>query len=314
MEDFKEKGDTDLLVSELTPDKMIRTTTLGRNQIFAFTFRDAPNLMMEVARLRAETYRSAGGGTGSSFDLDQYDVRLNPFHQLIVWNPERKEIIGGYRFAKCSDLIFRGGKAYISPFSEQFTLSDIFIKRYLPFSLELGRAWVHPRYQAVNGDKASVYALDNLWDGIGAIIRKNPRIKYLFGKVTIYNDYPPEARNLLLWYFGNYFIDVNNLVTPRCPVEYDPVLVRHFPFKMNDRKHDLNVLIRSLKSLNCKIPPLIKAYLNLSEKIVITKATFNEHFGNAYEPGIILDVSGIHNNKKSRYMDAEAASNCPATV
>ncbi len=299
-----------LIESELTPDKKIRTTSLGKNHIYVFTFRDAPNLMTEVARLRTLTYRASGGGTGKTLDLDQYDVSQIPFRQLIVWNPEKKEIIGGYRFTRCKDHIDFDGTVYRSPFSEHFILSNTFIRSYLPFSIELGRAWIHPKYQALNGEKAALYALDNLWEGIGAVIQKNPQVCYLFGEITIYNQYPEKGRDLLLWFFDHYYRDNTNLAKPRYPVEYNPDCAGHSSFTMDDKKHDFSILVRSLKSLNCRIPPLVKAYLNLSDKIIITKATFNQHFGYVYEPGIILDVSGIQNNKRSRYIEARVESDC----
>ena len=88
----------ELLKSELTPERMLRMTNKSHNEIYVVTAKTAPNVMKEIGRLREIAFRSAGGGTGKAMDVDEFDTMENCCRQLIVWNPEAEEIIGGYRY------------------------------------------------------------------------------------------------------------------------------------------------------------------------------------------------------------------------
>ena len=95
MEDIIAPISKELLKAELTEDKRLRMTNKSNNQIYIVTAQDSPNTMKEIGRLREIAFRAAGGGTGMSMDLDEYDLMDNPYKQLIVWNPEAEEILGG---------------------------------------------------------------------------------------------------------------------------------------------------------------------------------------------------------------------------
>lgn len=97
-EDIIQPIDRDLLKSELTPDKQLRMTNKSHNEIYIVTANDSPNVLKEIGRLREIAFRTAGGGSGKSMDLDEFDFGDNCYKQLIVWNPEADEIIGGYRY------------------------------------------------------------------------------------------------------------------------------------------------------------------------------------------------------------------------
>ena len=156
----------ELLESELTSDKFLRKTNKGGNDIYLVTAHNSPNIMKEIARLREISFRSSGGGSGLSLDIDEYDTCQNPYQQLIVWNPEAREIIGGYRFIHGKDVDFDENGAPKLTSSHLFAYSEKFIKEYLPYTLELGRSFVRPEYQSSKMGAKSLFALDNLWDGI----------------------------------------------------------------------------------------------------------------------------------------------------
>ena len=88
--------------------------------------------------------------------------------------------------------------------SRLFHFSEKFKKEYVPYMIELGRSFVQPAYQSTNRNKKSLYALDNLWDGLGAIWKNNMDCNYFFGKVTMYTSYNREARDLIM-YFLNFY-------------------------------------------------------------------------------------------------------------
>ena len=289
--------DRALLLAELTPERKVRDTARAGNEIYLFDAASCPHLMREVGRLREEAFRAAGGGTGMEVDIDEEDTAADGYYQLIVWDPAAQEIVGGYRFIVCTT----SNPRHLST-EHYFRFSDRFRRRYLPHTLELGRSFVQPAYQARANTK-SIYALDNLWDGLGAIIVLNPKVKYLFGKVTMYTSYKQVARNALIWFLRHYFPDREQLVEGIHPIELDldnPYYEELFTgetFQENYR-----ILIQKIREFNEHIPPLINAYMNLSPTMRVFDTVSNPDFGDVEETGILLTVPDIYPDKKQRYM------------
>ncbi|NLA48238.1 MAG: GNAT family N-acetyltransferase, partial [Bacteroidales bacterium] len=185
MEPIVERQPLDQIIAELTKERFLRKTNNANNEVYIFDNNESSVLMHEVGRVRELTFRHAGGGTGISIDIDKYDTASeDPQKQLIVWDPEHREIIGGYRFyfppkgcVKCDITKLAS--------SEYFKFSRKFLTRFFPYVMELGRSFVHPEYQSATRGRKSLFALDNLWDGLGALIIEHNHIKYLFGKVTM---------------------------------------------------------------------------------------------------------------------------------
>ncbi|MBE6229116.1 MAG: GNAT family N-acetyltransferase [Bacteroidales bacterium] len=291
--------DRDLLLKELTPDKFIRETRKGGNYLFEVTAADSPMVMQEIGRLREISFRLGGGGTGKQVDIDEFDVDPSaPYKQLIVWDPKDQEIIGGYRYINCGGLDVEKMAT-----RELFDFSDEFRKSYLPFTIELGRSFIQPNYQSANLKRKSLYALDNLWDGLGALVVKYTNIKYFFGKVTMYTSYNERARNMLLHFLHKYFNDPDSLVTPIEPLVCDkdnPYFVELFSGL--DYKDAYKVLQRELKNLGEHIPPLINSYMNLSPSMKMFGTAVNRGFGDVEESGIIINIKDIYPEKIERYV------------
>lgn len=205
----------ELLLAELTPARKMRNTHRAGNEIYIFSAAECPSLMREVGRLREAAFRGAGGGTGQEVDIDEEDLAGDGYYQLIVWDPSAQEIVGGYRFIVCTTPNPR----HLST-EHYFRFSERFRRKFLPRTIELGRSFVQPAYQA-RGNAKSIYALDNLWDGLGALIVLNPKAKYLFGKVTMYTTYKAVARNALIWFLRRYFPDRDQLVEGIHPIRLD---------------------------------------------------------------------------------------------
>lgn len=186
--------DTALLKAELTPDNQLRSSNKGGNIIYTFDGRSCPNLMREVGRLREITFRGAGGGTGKDCDIDAFDLMDPPCRQLIVWDPENEMIIGGYRYIIGPDIRLNPDGSPRLATSHLFRFSDSFIRDYLPYTIELGRSFVRTEYQSSRAGAKAIFALDNLWDGLGALTVLHPEIKYLFGKFTMYPSYERECQ------------------------------------------------------------------------------------------------------------------------
>lgn len=182
MEEIIAPINKEILKAELTEDKRLRFTNKSHNEIYVITYQDSPNVMKEIGRLREIAFRAAGGGTGKSMDIDEYDIMENPYKQLVVWNPEAEEILGGYRYLLGDEAQFdEHGKPLLAT-AHMFNFSETFLKEYLPYTVELGRSFVTLEYQSTRAGSKGLFALDNLWDGLGALTVIKPNVKYFFGK------------------------------------------------------------------------------------------------------------------------------------
>ena len=304
MKEIVEPVAKNILEAELSSDKFIRETNNGDNQIYIITHHDSPNVMREIGRLREVTFRAAGGGTGKEIDIDEYDITDKaPYKQLVVWNPLEKEIVGGYRYIKGKDAHVENGVIQLAT-TELYNFSEKFIKEYLPYTIELGRSFVQPKFQPSVDNRKGLFSLDNLWDGLGAIVVDNPDVLYFWGKVTMYLDYNVRARDLILSFMNFYFPDKENLVVPKKPV-YVKSDVSAFLKSLEglNYKDGHRILNQNVRALGENIPPLVNAYMNLSATMKTFGTTLNDHFGEVEETGIMVTFADIYHTKKERHID-----------
>src|SRR5690554_5999972 len=296
---------TDLLEAELTKEIFVRQTSQGDHRIYDFSAHEAPNLLREVGRLRELSFRSAGGGTGKELDLDDYDTSEVPYRQLIVWDPSEKEILGGYRYIMGNE-VKKNAKGEIEiATAKMFHFSETFINDYLPYTIELGRSFVQPNYQSSKMGAKSLFALDNLWDGLGSLMVNHPFMKYFFGKVTMYTQSNQEARDLIRSFMGLYFRDKNKLVYPKNPVESTiPDEVVKALFSGQSYTDDYKILSKKVRELGENIPPLINAYMNLSPSMKSFGTAVNDGFGDVEETGIIITIKELYEAKINRHVNS----------
>lgn len=295
----------ELLKSELTADKRLRMTNKSHNEIYIITHHNAPNVMLEIGRLREEAFRAAGGGTGEEVDIDEFDTCENCYKQLIVWNPEAEEIIGGYRYLLGRDWEMRpDGQPHLAT-SHMFQFSQKFLDEYMPRTVELGRSFVSLAYQNVRTNSKSIFALDNLWDGLGALTVIFPEVEYFFGKMTMYPSYIRKGRDMILFFLNKYFGDKENLITPMKPLEmeHDPAEFETL-FSNGTFKEDYRVLNKEIRAMGFNIPPLVNAYMNLSPTMKLFGTAINYGFGDVEETGILIAMSEIYDEKRIRHIDS----------
>ncbi len=292
------------LISELTEEKFLRKTNKAGNEIYTFNAFDAPNLMREVGRIRELTFRRAGGGTGKESDIDEFDIeKETPYQQLIVWDPKEKEIIGGYRYILCDHLSLNAEGEPNLATTELFRFSDEFKSRYLTKMIELGRSFVHPLYQSTRMGRKSLFALDNLWDGLGALTVDNPQIEYFFGKVTMYTSFNIQARDMILYFMKKYFRDTDSLVAPIHPLEIniDEQKMQNI-FTGNNYNEDYRILSHYVRELGENIPPLVNAYMSLSPSMRMFGTAINPGFGGVEETAILIKIADVYEAKKLRHI------------
>ncbi len=296
--------DREVLKAELTEERFLRETNYSGNMIYAFTAHEAPNLMQEVGRLREITFREAGGGTGEPVDIDHYDISDKPYHQLIVWDPKEEEILGGYRYFVCnhSDCTGEDIEKWLAT-SHLFNLSEKFKTDYLPSTIELGRSFVQPIYQSSRLARKGMFALDNLWDGLGALCLLHEDAQYFFGKVTMYTHYNRKGRDMILHFLNKHFPDPDQLCTAINPLVSAQDLAYVAPiFTGKNYEEDYKILSKEIRALGHKIPPLINSYMGLSPTMKTFGTSINDEFGDVEETGILITIKDIYEKKISRHI------------
>ena len=296
--------DVQLLKQELNKSTFLRNTTRGNNEIYVVNNENSPNVLKEIGRLREVSFRAVGGGSGTECDLDHFDLEDKACFQVVVWNPEEEEIIGGYRFTKWSMASFHeNGQPYVNT-EHLFDFSQKFIDEYFPYCIEMARAFVQPKYQSAQAGRKALFALDNLWEGIGGVVASNPDVKYLTGKVTIYSSSPELSRKAMIYYLDMSFGDREGLLMSKNPELWTPQQEDFFKelFTGDDYKENYLILNNFVKSFNDTIPPLIHLYVGLSPTMKTFGTTFDPDFGDCYDTAMMITVSDIYKEKFDRYI------------
>lgn len=293
-----------LLHSELNDITFLRSTNNGSNQIYDVNVHNAPNTLREIGRLRELTFREAGGGTGLDCDLDELDTCKSCYNQLVVWNPDENEIVGGYRYIRCGDAGINENGFLMLATNELFRFSEKFKKEFLHYTIELGRSFVQPKYQPRPENRKGLFSLDNLWDGLGALIIENPDMKYFFGKVTMFRHFNLIARDYILAFLQHYFNDTDQLVTPihALPITNDVSSFMN-EIKNLEYKEAHKILNTKVRVLGENIPPLINSYMNLSPTMRSFGTALNEHFGDVEETGILVTLKDMYESKVGRHIN-----------
>lgn len=295
----------DLLKSELTSERLLRTTNKSHNDIYIITAANAPHVMREIGRLREIAFRTSGGGTGKSVDIDEFDTMENGCKQLVVWNPEAEEIIGGYRYLFGDNWQLNDEGQPKLAMNHMFNFSDKFMKEYAPYTVELGRSFVSLEYQNVRKNTKSIFALDNLWDGLGALTVINPKCKYFLGKMTMYPSFVRRGRDMILYFLNKHFGDTEQLVVPINSQKIEtPQEELERIFCEEDFRKDYRILNREVRQLGFNIPPLVNAYMNLSPTMKFFGTAINYEFGNVEESGILIAMDEIFEEKRIRHINS----------
>ena len=295
----------DLLKAELTPAKKLRDTNKSKNEIYVINHHDSPNVMREIGRLREEAFRDSGGGSGLEMDIDEFDTMENPYQQLIVWDPDAEKILGGYRYILGKDIKLDENKQPLLATAHMFHFSEKFVDEYLPYTIELGRSFVAPEYQSSKAGTKALFALDNLWDGLGALIIQCPNMKYFFGKMTMYPEYNRQARDLIQYFLFKHFEDKDKLVTPLDPLKIEtPKEYMDSILTETEFKEDYKLLNTEVRKLGVNIPPLVNSYMSLSPTMKMFGGGINHEFSEAEETCILVTFDDIYEAKKARHVDS----------
>ena len=212
--------------------------------------------MREIGRLREEAFRFYGGGTGRDCDVDEFDLADDGYRQLIVWDPAEGAILGGYRFMFGDEVQMdeATGRPRLAT-AELLRVQSPLPRGLPPRDDRAGTLLRLPALSVYAYGAKSLFALDNLWDGLGALTVLNPAMKYFYGKVTMYEDYDPHARNLILYFLDKHFPDPDHLVRPTdpLPIVVDEAEIREL-FPTDDRLENYRALNKAVREIGLNIP------------------------------------------------------------
>jgi putative hemolysin len=257
-----------------------------------------PNVLKEIGRLRELTFRLAGEGTGRATDLDSFD----PYYQhLILWNREKKEVVGAYRVGIVKDVLARFGKAGLYT-NTLFQFDETFFAQ-IGNSLELGRSFVRPEYQ-------KKYApLLMLWKGLGQYISLHPDLHTLFGAVSISNNYNPVSRQLVTRFLEDQEAnrELVRLVKARRPFRHAKALARDITVRHFFRDLDsLSNVIADMETDGKGVPVLLKQYMKLGGKLL--GFNVDPHFSDALDGLVLVDLRQTEPAILERYMGKSGSS------
>lgn len=300
--------DPQVIENELHQAHFLRNSNKGNTQIYVVDGRKRPNVMREIGRLREIAFRAAGGGTGKDCDIDEFDLMDPPCLQLVVWDPETRQILGGYRFITGDNIRLSAPLVPRIATSHMFRFSEKFITDYLPLTIELGRSFVRLEYQSTRAGSKALYVLDNLWDGLGALTVRYPSMRYLFGKVTMYPGYSSECRNMILYFLHKHFPDRDGLVRPIKALDtHTDNEAMAAIFTADCFKEDYKILNAHVREHGLNIPPLVNAYMSLSPTMRMFGTAINDEFGDVEESGIFFAIDEIFEEKKARHITSYKA-------
>ena len=293
----------ELLRQELTTDCLVRSTRIGSNDVYIFTALNAPNLMQEVGRLRELTFRDAGAGFGTAVDIDHFDTDFYPCKQLIVWDPLAEEIIGGYRFNTFHQFTVSSLKDIPLANKLLYNFSATFTAEYLPYLVELTHAFIQPKYQVKYAGRKATFSLDNIWDGLGALVLKYSFIKYFFGRITFFADYDPKVRDLAFYFFAKHLKGEQTLIKAKEPFPLSTVIAElEKVIDGQSSEEDYKKLNQAAKNHGTAIPSLVKSYINVSGTMKVFEPVFDPYFCSTYAAAIMVTIADIYPAFVKRYI------------
>ncbi len=278
-----EETPVELIKKEIAriPDKLIMSEK--NYDVYLSGSASIPNIVNEIGRLREITFREVGEGTNNKIDLDEYDVYYN---HLFIWDREGEKLVGAYRVGKGDEIYYRYG-------TNGFYISNLFkikpgFQPILKSGLELGRSFIRKEYQ----QKALPLFL--LWKGLLAFLIKNPEYRYMFGPVSISNNFSKLSKHLIIEFINTNCFDeqLAKTVVPKKKFnvhlpEYDSQVL------LNNKStiKSLDSLISEIEKDQNKVPVLLRQYIQLNAKII--GFNVDPKFNDAIDGFLVLNIKNI---------------------
>jgi len=282
-EQVVEETDRNLLVNEVTKLEDFKVWEEKNYEVYITPTASIPNILREIGRLREITFREVGEGTNKKIDLDNYDIYYN---HLFIWDKDLQNIVGAYRIGKGDEILDTMGRRgfYLS---ELFKIKEPFYP-ILRQGIELGRSWIRKEYQL------KPLPLFLLWKGILKYLVDNPKYRYMFGPVSISNNFSTFSKSLIVDYItknhfdyelASYIKPKNKFKADLSPIDTDLLV------ESSETLKDLDGLIGDIENSHIKIPVLLRQYLNLNAKIICFN--IDPKFSDCLDGFLVVDLQKI---------------------
>lgn len=233
----------------------------GDYRVFLIQAADAPSVMEEIYRLREETFRAIGEGTGDPLDTDPYDQY---YRHLVLWHRENQDIVGAYRLGFGSEIFAsHGGQSgfYTSTLFRFTPAADDVLKQ----SIELGRSFIVQKYQR------EILPLKLLLSGIAVASIHCPDAAFCVGPVSVSNSIPDFYKTLIVHYISRRYHlgEADGFVFPTNPFRDNSLRVRPEDL-LDPLPEDIDSFDRLLVTLSdgeYRLPILLKKYISCGARI-----------------------------------------------
>jgi putative hemolysin len=269
--------------------------TRDGKKIWLHDYQPDSSLMREIARLRELSFRAVGEGCGKHRDTDRFDMY---YQHMVLWDDDDMEVVGAYRW-RATGTAGVQDVDIAQLYTHELFHFDAAMQTVLAQGLELGRSFVQPKYWGRR-------SLDYLWHGIGAYLKTRPDIRYLFGSVSISQNYPVQAMAMIVYFYQLYFGTENAQVSARLPYRIDPEFQRVLAqrFSAGNYQEDFCTLKAQLQQMGLAVPTLYKQYTELCDTGGVSFIDFNidPAFANCVDGLVLVDLQKVKSGKLSRYM------------
>jgi putative hemolysin len=282
-EQIIEETDRNKIVQEVEQLESFRVWVEKKYEVYITPTSNIPNILREIGRLREITFREVGEGSNKKIDLDNYDIYYN---HLFIWDKELQNIVGAYRIGKGDEILDTMGRRgfYLS---ELFKIKEPFYP-ILRKGIELGRSWIRKEYQQ------KPLPLFLLWKGILKYLLDNPQYRYMFGPVSISNNFSKFSKSLIVDYITkNHFdYELAHLIKPKNKFKADlSAIDKDLLVETSDSLKDLDSLISDIENTHIKIPVLLRQYMNLNAKIICFN--IDPKFSDCLDGFLLVDTQNI---------------------
>ncbi len=284
------------LVAELSKSTRLSDIRDGK-QLFLVDYAFNSSVIRELGRLRELCFREIGEGVQAPRDLDKFD---KTYRHIVLWDHTQREIAGAYRLGEVQKLVTTGTDGRFDASNlythELFDYGANF-NTVFPRSIELGRSFIQTHYR-------DAYSLDLLWQGIGAYLVMHPKVRYLFGAVSLSNDYPNLAKHEIVAFYQHFYQPTEKSMWATAKQPFFTNRSVQESYRAQNLRQAQRCLIRSLTRQCVGLPPLYKHYSNLCTSGGVNFIDFgvDPSFGDCIDALVLIDMNRLKQNRRKRYL------------
>ncbi|TVR34634.1 MAG: GNAT family N-acetyltransferase [Spirochaetaceae bacterium] len=277
-------------------------------QVYLLHALQSAPIMDEIGRIREIEYRNVGAGRNVARDIDHHDTDAHGYTQLVAWDPETAEVVAMYRFILGRRVAESGALERLRT-AGLFRFSPLFVSDYLPHAVEVGRSVVN------SSAKRAIVGLFVVWCGLGALVCEYPWLRYFFGNVSIYANWPEAARDAVIGFLNTYHRGSQPLLIARERYRYTPAAEAQSAGQTSaepkqpaqDPAQDYDAAYQHMSSTlaadGLSVPPILVSYLRAADNVQTFDTALDSDFGGALETALMVSVDSITARTRKRFID-----------